>query len=359
MQERRENHPSGSDAPPVRAARLSYKFQRLRERLREAIRSGELSGKLPGERQLAQQFAVNAKTLSKALTDLAAEGLLDRTIGRGTFVRGSSASVPPSSTKPLLVLCDPTWLQTPMLDHVRSHADIVLRPLDFTKSLRPSYLARYRGVIAIAASTDHPVLCDIAVRAMPLVLIAREPRTLSVNAVLFDRDMAVRRVARELLLRGHTRFFAVESARAPVVQTLRAMLSLHGGSQIALDTGDPDEAVAAYRAGATAIVAATARLAALSIEMLAEAGIVSPRDIAIAGVGGVIDVPPCGGGFIRVADIVNTAIGQIDQPLSSRPQTLWLAGEWAEGTTIEPLGEIGLPRLPRLDDLTGSLDHVL
>src|SRR5579862_948748 len=67
---------------------MSYKFQRLREKIRNAVTSGELSGKLPGERELARRFHVNAKTLSKALTDLAAEGLLHRSIGRGTFVKG-------------------------------------------------------------------------------------------------------------------------------------------------------------------------------------------------------------------------------------------------------------------------------
>src|SRR3954470_21421446 len=82
---------SGSDA------RLSYKFQRLREKLRSAIATGELNGKLPGERQLARRFRVNAKTLSKALTDLAAEGLLERSIGRGTFVRGHNSA--PQSTE--------------------------------------------------------------------------------------------------------------------------------------------------------------------------------------------------------------------------------------------------------------------
>src|SRR4051794_17494671 len=78
--------------------RLSYKFQRLREKLRAAIASGELSGKLPGERQLARRFRVNAKTLSKALTDLAAEGLLERSIGRGTFVKGSLPEGDPATT---------------------------------------------------------------------------------------------------------------------------------------------------------------------------------------------------------------------------------------------------------------------
>src|SRR5881275_1250504 len=77
---------------------LSYKFQRLREKLRQAVASGELSGKLPGERALAKRFHVNAKTLSKALTDLAAEGVLDRSIGRGTYVKGS-APPPPAATR--------------------------------------------------------------------------------------------------------------------------------------------------------------------------------------------------------------------------------------------------------------------
>src|SRR3954467_15541533 len=89
--------PAGDGSPRAASSsssssKLSYKFQRLREKLRAAIASGELSGKLPGERALAKRFHVNAKTLSKALTDLAAEGVLDRSIGRGTYVKGSAPS---------------------------------------------------------------------------------------------------------------------------------------------------------------------------------------------------------------------------------------------------------------------------
>src|SRR5438093_6106934 len=91
--------------------RLSYKFQRLRERLRQAVASGELSGKLPGERQLSRRFRVNAKTLSKALTDLAAEGLLERSIGRGTFVRGQQTT-PQSVEEKWLLICDPDQLHS-------------------------------------------------------------------------------------------------------------------------------------------------------------------------------------------------------------------------------------------------------
>src|SRR5580765_5400101 len=89
----------------VRPSEMSYKFQRLREKLRSAITSGELSGKLPGERALAKQFQVNAKTLSKALTDLAAEGVLDRSIGRGTYVKGQAPAA--TTAGRWLVLADP------------------------------------------------------------------------------------------------------------------------------------------------------------------------------------------------------------------------------------------------------------
>src|SRR5215208_5223130 len=97
-----QDTPSSESQDPGQDVRLSYKFQRLRERLRQAISSGELSGKLPGERQLSRRFRVNAKTLSKALTDLAAEGLLERSIGRGTFVRGQQAAAPATEEKWLL-----------------------------------------------------------------------------------------------------------------------------------------------------------------------------------------------------------------------------------------------------------------
>src|SRR5437868_9943300 len=95
-----------TSAAPRRASQsgLSYKFQRLREKLREAIAGGEFTGKLPGERALAKRFHVNAKTLSKALTDLAAEGLLDRSIGRGTYVKGSAPAT--SADGRWLVVCD-------------------------------------------------------------------------------------------------------------------------------------------------------------------------------------------------------------------------------------------------------------
>src|SRR5438105_12005777 len=111
--------PAARAADAQKAPGLSYKFQRLRERLRSAVVSGELSGKLPGERTLAKRFHVNAKTLSKALTDLAAEGLLDRSIGRGTYVKGSQPP-PPAAQGRWLVLCDEGETGSCLIERLRA-----------------------------------------------------------------------------------------------------------------------------------------------------------------------------------------------------------------------------------------------
>src|SRR5687767_9004469 len=108
--------------PAGGAGRMSYKFQRLREKLRIAVASGELTGKLPGERALAKRFHVNAKTLSKALTDLAAEGLLDRSIGRGTYVKGATPA--PAAPARWLVLCDGTHSPAEAGESARRRSDV-------------------------------------------------------------------------------------------------------------------------------------------------------------------------------------------------------------------------------------------
>src|SRR5437868_501825 len=124
---------------------LSYKFQRLREKLRHAITSGEFAGKLPGERALAKRFGVNAKTLSKALTDLAAEGLLDRSIGRGTYVKGTAPAQEADGR--WLVLCDAGGATEPcIVSHLRERNPLVESVTDVA-DLRPSFLNQFQAVI--------------------------------------------------------------------------------------------------------------------------------------------------------------------------------------------------------------------
>src|SRR5689334_10616910 len=153
-----QSQPSPVDRAPVESTaagadvRLSYKFQRLREKLRAAIASGELNGKLPGERQLSRRFRVNAKTLSKALTDLAAEGLLERSIGRGTFVRGHAQPAPQSTEEKWLLLCDADQAHSPLVQAI-VQANPAAQIASDISAMRPSFINQFKAVIDFADNT--------------------------------------------------------------------------------------------------------------------------------------------------------------------------------------------------------------
>jgi GntR family transcriptional regulator len=59
--------------------------------LREQLAEGRFGGALPGELALADQFGVARVTVRRALERLAAEGLVERSPGRGTVPRAAAA----------------------------------------------------------------------------------------------------------------------------------------------------------------------------------------------------------------------------------------------------------------------------
>src|ERR1700730_14839394 len=141
--------PAGKSRKRVGQAGMSYKFQRLREKIRTAVASGELNGKLPGERALARRFHVNAKTLSKALTDLAAEGVLDRSIGRGTYVKGSAPASPQQGR--WLAIADPDHVDSPLIHALRAISP-ELQVATNVVEIRPSFLNQFAAVIDTASN---------------------------------------------------------------------------------------------------------------------------------------------------------------------------------------------------------------
>ncbi len=66
-------------------------YHQVETRLREDIQAGRLrvGEAIPPERELIAQFGVSRITIRQALANLAAEGLLIRRQGRGTFVAGT------------------------------------------------------------------------------------------------------------------------------------------------------------------------------------------------------------------------------------------------------------------------------
>ena len=67
----------------------------IEEQLADRIESGRLAAgeRLPPERDLAEALSVSRMTVRQALASLAARGLVERGVGRGTFVRESQPVV--------------------------------------------------------------------------------------------------------------------------------------------------------------------------------------------------------------------------------------------------------------------------
>jgi DNA-binding transcriptional regulator YhcF (GntR family) len=328
----KDNHASASNHP--QAVRLSYKFQRLRERLRQAVASGELAGKLPGERQLARKYRVNAKTLSKALTDLAAEGLLDRSIGRGTFVRGSEPSIP-SQPERWLIVCDTDQLASPLirlLTQQNPSAQVVTE----TTSLRPSFLNTFAAVIDLARQTPEAVLRDLVVRNMNVLLVGREPATYSMHAVVVDAALAASCLARDLLLGGHRHLLGVTAPGSVMAHAIRQSIARYA-PQATLDIVLPHEVTAGVEQGATAILCDSTAHADHVRRVLERDSFSVPERVSICAIGTMHGNAPCDGYFITPEQELQ-AIGEILRDTSPRrPTTLWLTGVHQRVGTTSPL----------------------
>lgn len=345
MREKQDN----TDA--ISNRRLSYKFQRLAERIRQAIAAGELSGKLPGERTLAKRFGANAKTLSKALTDLAAEGVLERSIGRGTFVKGTAPIA--ANEDRWLLLCDAQTAESPLVEHILRDNPQAQISTDDPAEMRPSFINPFSAIIDCSSQPHEPFLREMRVRSIPVVLVGREPQTYSTHAVIADAAHGLTRLARELMLAGHRRFCAVESRGDPLVsRILRASASQYA-PDATLDTCAASEASAIVEQNHTTVLCDSPESAATVRRILESRGVSIPGRIALAACGVLTtSAPPCSGWYVPVRQIADT-VGQIlrdKQP--RRPATIWLTGNFIDTGTMET--ESMIPSAVAVVDVTAN-----
>lgn len=326
---------SKSESAPARSAEMSYKFQRLREKIRRAVESGELTGKLPGERALARRFHVNAKTLSKALTDLAAEGVLDRSIGRGTFVRGAAPSPCPGGGK-WLVICDAGDESNCIISHLRvACPDMEL--VTSVANLRPSFLNQFTSVVNLSRHTPGAFLRDLLVRNLPVVGVNYEPTTYSMHAVLTDIGLGVQRLARDLMLAGHRRIGAVEPRGSSTVAHALRMGIARYAPEAVVAVADPSEAAMLIENGITALVCGSTRDAHQTREMLSARNVQIPQQVSLVAVGCTCGAAECSGYFVPCEDIAKSVVELLSNP-HPRPVSLWLPGQWVERGTLAPIG---------------------
>jgi len=313
---------------------MSYKFQRLREKLRAAIASGELSGKLPGERALARRFNVNAKTLSKALTDLAAEGLLERSIGRGTFVKGSVPTPATPTAEKWLLVCDAEQLDSPLVKQLLA-ANPEAQAVTEVKSIRPSFLNGFRAVVDLASATPAPFLRDLVVRNMQLIAVGREPRTYSMHAVLLDGDAAVVSLSRDLMLAGHRRIAAVEARNSMFVSESVRKAAQRYAPDAEIDRCFPGDVRCLVEHGTTAMVCDSAPAASRVLEQLAMMQIAVPAKVSVAAVGYVATDYPCSGYYVKWSQAAE-AVLELLRERPQRPTTLWIPGRFMDQGTMAP-----------------------
>ncbi len=114
-------------------------YQQIADQIRGQVASGELApgDRLPPIRELARQLGVNRDTVSTAYETLAAEGVVDGKVGRGTYVRGLRPR--------------PSSLRAPVSVRLAAGAE---RLLDFDRA-RVSYGAG-RGAIPLHALKPDP-----------------------------------------------------------------------------------------------------------------------------------------------------------------------------------------------------------
>jgi DNA-binding transcriptional regulator YhcF (GntR family) len=337
---------ANAHASESQSSKLSYKFQRLREKLRAAIASGELHGRLPGERQLAKRFHVNAKTLSKALTDLAAEGLLDRSIGRGTFVKSATSTTPANTPADRwLVVCDPDQVSSGIIEHLkRFHENIQV--VTEASALRPSFLNPIKAVIDLSSHTSDAFLRDLIVRNITVVLVGREPTTYSVNAVLVDRSLGAACLARDMMLSGHRRFLAVERrGQVCVAEAIRRTAQRYAPESTVDSVYPQDVAAVVEQSGATAVICDTRRAAVQIRESLTRRDIEVPTRVSLAAIGSGWGDYPCSGYFLHSQQKADTIVQLIRETNLKRPTTIWLTGAFVD------TGTIARPQLLNIPDM--------
>ena len=334
----------------ARQTGMSYKFQRLREQIREAIASGELQGKLPGERALARRFDVNAKTLGKALTDLAAEGVLDRSIGRGTYVRGSEPATQASAGR-WLVLADEAERDGCLVRHLRAanpQVDVV--DAAEVSKIRPSFLNTFAAVVDLAASTPPAFLRDLVVRNVPVVAVGREPNVYSMHAVLADAALGLAKLGRDLLLGGHRRLVAVEPPGSTLVARALRQAAARYAPDAAVDACDstPEDVAAMTEHGAGAFVCDSVQSAQRVMAALeGSAGTAAAGEVSVAAVGCACGelkphgaATPCTGYFVDCRQVAESVVQLLRSP-PARPAAVWLVGTFIDRGTVAPAGASG------------------
>jgi DNA-binding LacI/PurR family transcriptional regulator len=199
------------------------KYARVRTSLRRLIRrEGMEAGTfLPSERDLAIKFGVSNITIKRALSDLAAEGIIQRKQGVGTFVADvtsqasgkAGAMSRPSLEGVLFLSCGQSpgsyadWLggvERLMSAHDSAVIYSGVEKYDASESARLRRLIRRNGISAVLITgyVDNRVIRFAKALGPPVILIGNYPVTETVSQVCSDVHGATRKAVEMFLDAG-------------------------------------------------------------------------------------------------------------------------------------------------------------
>lgn len=290
--------------------------------IRSKIRSGEwgVGAKIPSEREMAEILDVSRTTVRNAVQALTQQGLFERKIGQGTFVRGGErppAGLPAAGLGTLgFVVCKDRAQRKPLASEsfyfdvftgieeetVRSGRHLLFTYLDEAnpaeRAAFASFLDKVDGVV-LEECRRPDLLQELADRRLPVVLLAPTLGHPKFDLVTADFRRGARRAVEHLLALGHRRVAVINGPLDQESARLR-----FGGWQDALqasDLDDPDRLVAgnlgwSAEAGArameglldqhpvpTAVFCANDLLAVGAVSALGRRGLRVPDDVSVVG----------------------------------------------------------------------------
>ncbi len=151
-------------------------YVQIRDQIRNRILSGDLKvgERLEPSRQLAKRLGLHRTTVGNAYAELAAEGLIEGTVGRGTFVSPLAATLRPRDRRPRRPANDFLWdglfaqepqddslgrlmasaLEPGMISFAATHGPSNLGPVDLVRRAADTVFRREGGKLLQYGSSD-------------------------------------------------------------------------------------------------------------------------------------------------------------------------------------------------------------
>jgi LacI family transcriptional regulator len=287
--------------------------QQLSRLLAEQIAAGRYrpGEAIPPERQLCALYGVSITTVRQAVLDLADRGLVERAVGRGTFVRAQRPRGARGlrfglvSTHELRISSEAI---TPIVAAMQEAAGAAGASLTHIHQETPGPMAVFLGELirgreaeALILFTHQPLhrqdVEELAGSGVPYVVFNRYLEALPLNCVVIDDKEATERAIDYLYKLGHRRVVHVAGQQQITVgrdraEGYRAAMRRHGLEPWVIDAGWPIEAgyeaadvILRARERPTAVFASGDWAAIGVIHAARRAGLRVPDDLSVMGFG--------------------------------------------------------------------------